>query len=253
MSSTEHLGSGEQDTHTLEASSNEVAGAWTDPDQDETSSHAEFDGDVGGLDPVSRRAFVLLMKNRFITGRSHRQEFAALVRDQTLIRSRLNDMYLSLEIDDGRQVAYKQQVVSETSGRYPTLLSATTWGREETILLVFLRAQIRASRALGHERAFVERADLQERLTELNPVPDQSRALAKYDRAIESLASAGILVGRMDADNFEIDPAVEALINQRVLEQLLAWVHSDGRPTESGAAETSDVPTPNTTDDTDVT
>lgn len=227
-------------------------GAWTDPDQDETSSHAEFDGDVGGLDPVSRRALVLLMKNRFITARSHRHEFAALVRDQNLIRARLNDMYLSLEIDANRQVAYKQQVVSETSSRYPTLLSATSWGREETILLVYLRTQIRATRAFGHERAYVERADLRDRLTELNPVPDQSRAAAKYDRAIENLVTAGILVGRMDADNFEIDPAVESLINQRALEHLLTWVRADGHPTEPLAARTSDASTPATTNGTDL-
>ncbi|MFI2295559.1 DUF4194 domain-containing protein [Isoptericola sp. NPDC019571] len=205
-------------------------GAWDDPDLDATSSHAEFDGDVGGLDPVTRRAMVLLMKNRFITARSHRAEFEALVKNTHMVRARLNDMYLTLELDHDLQVAYKRQVVSETSERYPTLLYATSWPREETILLVHLRTLVRASRAAGRPRTFVDRAELLDRLAEISTDTDRSDTTRRANRAVEALVSAGVLLGRMDADSFEIDPAVEALLNQRVLEQLLTWIRAHGAP-----------------------
>lgn len=212
-------------------------GGWVDPDQDETSAHAEFDGDVGGLSPLSRRALVLVMKNRFITARSHRAEFEALVKDQALVRARLNDMYLSLEIDHERQVAYKQQVVADSHGRFPTLLHSTEWPREETILMVRLRSLVRAGRATGNTRTFVDRQDLLDHLAELAPETDTDRVdvTRRTTRAIEALVSAGLLLGRKDADTFEIDPAIEALLTQKVLEQLLTWIRAHKTDTSDGA------------------
>lgn len=206
--------------------------AWHNPDRDETSTHAEFDGDVGGLDPVARRALVLLMKNRFITRRSHRAEYDALVANAPFIRARLNDMYLALELDEELQVAYKRQVISETSGRYPTLLHSTEWPREETILLVYARTLVRANRAAGHPRTSVDRADLVAHINELTPSSDTDRVnvTRRSKRAIEALVSAGVLVGRMDADQFEIDPAIEALLTQSMLESLLTWIQADRQP-----------------------
>ncbi|ARU53010.1 hypothetical protein CBR64_17795 [Cellulosimicrobium cellulans] len=228
-----------------------IDGGWRDPDQETTSTHAEFDGDVGGLDPVARRALVLLMKNRFITRRSHRAEYDALVANTTLIRARLNDMYLSLELDPDLQVAYKQQVISETSGRYPTLLHATEWPREETILLVHARSLVRANRAAGHTRTVVDRADLMAHLAELTPATDTDRVgvTRRSNRAIEALVSSGVLVGRKDATAFEIDPAIEALLPLSTLESLLAWLRADGQPAHvpTEVRTDDDAPTERTT------
>lgn len=227
--------------------------AWHDPDRDEISTHAEFDGDVGGLDPVARRALVLLMKNRFITRRSHRAEYDALVANAPFIRARLNDMYLSLELDQELQVAYKRQVVSDTTGRYPTLLHATEWPREETILLVHARTLVRANRAAGHTRTTVDRADLVAHINELTPSTDTDRVNVnrRTKRAIEALVSAGVLVGRMDADQFEIDPAIEALLTQTMLESLLTWIRADPQqPTDEDGDRAGDDDAPAETDPT---
>lgn len=220
-----------------EPGEHERLGAWTDPDKDPTSTHAQFDGDSGGLDPASRRALVLVLKNRFITARSHRTEFEALVRDAVLIQARLNDMYLALHIDHERQVAYKVQVQPETAGRFPTLLHSTTWPREEAILLVRVRALLRAGQAAGRTRVFVDRQDLMDHLAEITPPSDTDRVgvTRRTTRAIEALVSAGVLVGRKDASAFEIDTAVESLVSQSVLEQLLTWIRSEiGDATEAG-------------------
>ncbi len=199
---------------------------WNEPS--EQTSHALFAGDEGGLDPAARRALVVLLKNPFISRQSHPQEFKSLVKFAAPIRSRLNDMFLNLTLDTEREVAFKSQAQPETSERFPTLLHATEWTREETVLLVYLRAQAHAAAASGDPRTYVERDDLMEHLAGMRPptATNQSRDAGHTQRAIESLVSAGVLVGRKDADRWEVARAIELLLPLETLQTLLAWVRS---------------------------
>ena len=105
-----------------------------------------FEGDEGGLDLAQRRVLVTLLKQRFISARTHPRDWEVLVDHERLVRSRLNDLFLELQVDRAREVAWKRQALSETGSRFPTLLHDTSWSREETLVLVHLRTVFQRER-----------------------------------------------------------------------------------------------------------
>lgn len=214
---------------------------WIDPET-ESSSQALFDGDDGGLPLAQRKALVVLLKNRFVTPQSHPEQWKALLAGHSGIRSRLNDLFLDLYLDRDREVAYKYQVSADGGARFPTLLHATEWPREETILLVRLRRVAHAARAAGDARVFVDRADLLDYLSAMRPATatDQSADNRRTNRAIEALVSAGLLVGRMDADRFEISRAVDVVLPLETLQQLRTWIRDP--QLDTAAEDTTEEP-----------
>jgi hypothetical protein len=206
-----------------------------DPEREATSTLALFEGDEGGLEPAQRRALVMLIKQRFITARTHPKEWAALVAKPRLIRARLNDLFLDLHVDVEREVAYKRQVLPEGGGRpFPTLLHDTPWGREETILLVYLRSRHRSEQASGADRAFVDRADMYEFIAQHRPehATDIAGDARKAARAVEAIYKTGLLIGSSTGDRFEVSNAIEVLLPVAKLHELLVWL----RAQNAGAA-----------------
>ena len=215
-------------------------------DAEPASTDALFVGDEGGLELDERRALVVLLKNRFITSESHPKEWKTVVASRQTIARRLNDLFLELEFDAKREVAYKRPVTSDTGGRdFPTLVHDTIWQREETALLVFLRVRARNDEVRGEMRSRVSEAEMLEYLRENRPdsatnqVSDDRRA----DRAINALKGAGLLMKTGEDGEFRISPAIEPMLPAPVLNNLLTWLNVR---TESGAAtdpETDDAPT----------
>ena len=101
-----------------------------------------FEGDEGGLEYGQRHALVTLLKQRFISARTHPRDWRVLVEHERVLRSRLNDLFLDLAIDRDREVAWKRQASTETGGRFPTMLYDAAWSREETLVLVHLRDRV---------------------------------------------------------------------------------------------------------------
>jgi hypothetical protein len=228
----------------LDAPSDNGAPAWPlegdvdDPDRESTSGVALFEGDEGGLEGDQRRVLVALLKQRFITARTHPKEWRVLTRNLRPIQARLNDMFLELRIDIDREVAYKRQVQPEGSGRtYPTLLYDAPWGREDTVLLVYLRARFRSEQAAGAGRVFVDREDMLEFVEQHRPghATDQAGDTKRAVKAIESLCKAGLLLGPAGADRFEISNAIEVLMPMDKLTELLTWLRQQNGSPETGA------------------
>jgi hypothetical protein len=205
-----------------------------DEDREPTSTLSQFEGDEGGLHLDQRKALVALMKNRFISARTHPRDWAGLIRNPRLIRSRLNDMFLDLALFPEPQVAWKRQVVPETGGRFPTLLHDLSWGREETVLLVFLRTRFRLETASGAERAYVDRRDLEEYLLEHRPptATDIAADRKRSVRAIEAIFRSGLLLGRSDADRWEISNAIDVLLPMEMLQSVLTWMREQNTTTD---------------------
>jgi Domain of unknown function (DUF4194) len=203
-----------------------------DPEREQTSSVALFEGDDGGLELDHRRALVVLLKNRFISARTHPREWRTLSANPRVIRTRLNDLFLDLHLDVEREVAYKRQVTPEGGGRpFPTLLHDTPWGREDTILLIYLRSRFRGEQASGVDRVFVDRDDMLEFVEQHRPehATDQAGDARRAAKAIEALYRAGLLIGPSTADRFEVSNAVEVLLPLEKLQELLAWLRQQNR------------------------
>ncbi|HEY0642743.1 MAG TPA: DUF4194 domain-containing protein [Nocardioides sp.] len=190
---------------------------------DDLASVSLFEGDEGGLAYVQRRALVTLLKQRFISARTHPHDWQVLVEHERLLRSRLNDLFLDLQVDRTREVAWKRQASSETGGRFPTLLYDAAWSREETLVLVHLRDRLRAGVASGDARVFVDREDIVGYVASFRPshatdvAGDEKRARS----AIASIVKSGLLIATGSEERFEISEAVEPLIPLELLQELL--------------------------------
>ena len=204
------------------------------------STHALFTGDTGTLDVDQRNTLVVLLKKRFITNRTHPREWRTLTADPDAIRSRLHDLFLDLELDLKREVAYKRQRQPESgTKKFPTLLYDKKWTREETTLLVHLRSRLRADDAADNQRAFIDRESLLEHVAAHRPASatDKVANEKRTTRAIETLVSADLLLGDQTAERFEISRAVEAILPVPRLQELLRWLATSKNPTTARTAE----------------
>lgn len=196
-----------------------------------------FEGDEGGLEYAQRRALVTLLKQRFISARTHPRDWTVLVEHERLLRSRLNDLFLDLQVDRAREVAWKRQASPEGGGRFPTLLHDTAWTREETLVLVHLRDRLRAGQAGGDARVYVDRDDILDYIASYRPVhaTDEAGDEKRARNAVISVAKAGLLIGTASEDRFEISEAVEPLLPLELLQELLEALQK-ANGTEPGAA-----------------
>lgn len=208
---------------------------------DDETSVSLFEGDEGGLEYAQRHALVTLLKQRFISARTHPRDWQVLVEHERVLRSRLNDLFLDLAVDPVREVAWKRQAVSETASRFPTLLHDTAWSREETLVLVHLRDRLRAGLAGGDARVFVDRDDVLDYVASYRPphATDEAGDEKRARNAVTSIVKAGLLIATGSEDRFEVSEAVEPLLPLELLQELLeALQKANGAEAEAPAEET---------------
>lgn len=194
-------------------------------DEAEVRSLAMFEGDIGTLYPEQRRCLHALLKHRYISADRHPEQWAVLLSDQDLIKSRLNDLYLELHVDREYQVAFKRQARTETGDRLPSLLSDISHQKEETIVMIYLRQKFFAQRQEGDDAVFVDRQSLIDEVAGQRPDHATNRSMdqKRADKAIDNLNTAGVLLKTGDPDRLRISPIIEVLMPIEKLRALLAW------------------------------
>lgn len=220
---------------------------WTDEQSDEEQATPEeesrsfslFEGDEGGLTVEQRRTLVLLLKHRYISAALQPEEWRTLLDSRSLLKSRLNDVFLDLHIDLHYEVAFKRQAVAEGGDRFPTLLHDVSYTREETILLVLLRQRFRSERASGQDIVIVDRDNLVDNVAHFRPehATDRSGDARRATAAVDSLAKARVLLKTSDPDRFRISAVIEVLLPVERLSELLEWLNAqnDGAPSDPPA------------------
>ncbi|WP_240641634.1 DUF4194 domain-containing protein [Nocardioides ferulae] len=210
---------------------------------DDDASVSLFEGDEGGLEFSQRHALVTLLKQRFISARTHPRDWAVLVEHERVLRSRLNDLFLDLAIDRAREVAWKRQATSETGSRFPTLLYDAAWSREETLVLVHLRDRLRAGLSGGDARVYVDRDDVLDYVASFRPAhaTDEAGNEKRARNAVLSIVKSGLLIPTASSERFEISEAVEPLLPLELLQELLEALQrangadDGGQPEDDGA------------------
>jgi hypothetical protein len=182
-----------------------------------------WEGDEGGLAFAQRHVLVTLLKQRFISSRTHPRDWKVLVEHERLLRSRLHELFLDLAVDRDREVAWKRQAVSETGSKFPTLLYDAAWSREETLVLVHLRDRLRAGLAAGDARTYVDRQDVVDYVASFRPphATDEAGDEKRARNAVTSVVKAGLLIGAVGDERYEISEAVEPLLPLELLQELL--------------------------------
>lgn len=227
-------------SYAFDAFDAEVASNYEDGEADQVSL-AMFEGDTGELFSDQRRCLHALLKQRYISAERHPEHWAVLLASQDVIKSRLNDLFLELDVDRDFQVAFKRQASAENGEPLPSLLRDISHTKEETIVLVFLRQRFFAQRQDGEDVVFVDRQTLLDDVADQRPehathrAMDQKRAV----KSIDALASAGVLLKTADPDRFRISPIIEVLMPIERLRALWTWLMSQNGTETSGADEVS--------------
>jgi len=195
-----------------------------------SSSVALFSGDAGGLPFEQRRCLIRILKERYLSKDAHPDLWEVLVRNEDVLRSRLNDLFLTLHVDRESEVAYKRQAVpDESQKRFPTLLHDTAYTREETVLLVYLRERLQRDRAAGADTVLVDLEELVERVAEFRPadMTDLAAESKRANNAVEALKKSGVLLATTEAERFTVSPVLDSLLPLPRLKELLDWLRTE--------------------------
>ncbi|WP_138947046.1 DUF4194 domain-containing protein [Plantibacter sp. M259] len=170
-----------------------------------------------------------MLKHRYVSPALQPTEWRTVLESESLLRSRLNELFLELEVDRSAEVAFKRQAGSESGRRpFPTLLHDTSYSREETILLVYLRTRLRTELANGARAAIVEHDELLGFVASFRPehATDRARDDGRVERAIDKLLTARVLLRTKDARRHRIASVVETLLPLERLQELLEWLET---------------------------
>jgi hypothetical protein len=103
---------------------------------------ALFPGDTGVLSMKVRQALVKLLKGPYIDGGRDEKLWTVLLDNQVILRSRLSELFLTLQLDHERKIAVLRPVDPEVIGgstRSSILRQQRALSRVETIVLLRLR------------------------------------------------------------------------------------------------------------------
>ena len=218
----------------------EVLDDW--PSSDPAPS-ALFDGDTGTLEDKQRRAFVALLKHKFISSATHAAEWKIVRDNQELFRSRLNDMFLELHLNERYEVAFKRRVVGDGVRDFPALLQDLAWTREETLILVYLRNRHRVDQMSGRDDVTVEREEIDDYVKRFRPVHATDRAAdeTRFRKAVENLITAKVLQKTNDAERLRISPVLPVLLPLERLKDLHEWLAARNAGPDAGGGGTEHV------------
>lgn len=199
-----------------------------------------FPGDRGVLDPEVRRTLALILQRRFLLAERNRTEWRTLLDHQSVIESRLNDLYIRLVVDHEHGLAYKQQVrVDELD--IPILLRDTPYTRSETLVLVHLRTVYERESVAGESSPRIDVEDVEQTVlsyfTEADG--DISRRQKAVRDALRKLSNDGI-ISEETTGRYRIGPLVEVVLSAVKLTELRDWLRESAAERTGGAGGAGD-------------
>ena len=174
-----------------------------------SSADALWPSDTGALSEQSRRALVAVLRGPYLSSRRNPKLWKALRADESAIRSRLNDLFLELVVDDNDEFAFVRKVDAPQIDP-PSALRSMNLTFVDTLMLIVLRQMLLA--ASGEPRVIVGRDDVFDQLAVYNHGDEQTyrRSLnASWKRMSDTLHVLHTLAD----DRVEISPVVKFIID----------------------------------------
>lgn len=184
----------------------------------DTSGKQLFAGDTGTLAHDTRLALCKLLQGPFIDADS--PHWKAVLRDESILRMRLSDVFLELMLDRDRRVAFTRQAETGELDT-PVLLRSLPLTFIESVLVLHLReklidAESRNDRAVVDEESLVESISLF-----AEPAGDAVATRKRLVAAIEKMRKNNILINiRGPERRVEISPALRLLFTANDVEAL---------------------------------
>jgi F0F1-type ATP synthase delta subunit len=212
------------------------------PAPSEQGHVALFANDQGNLPLEARRALVQLLLGPAIDARRQTKLWPNLLRHESVLRSRLHELFLELIIDRDQEVAFTRQVVSDELD-VPVLLRRAPLTFLDSVLLLFLRQRLTQSDAQG-ERAVLALQEMIEHLTifERQGNVDHARFERQMNNAIEKAKKHSLLQKlRGSDDRYEVSPTLKLLFPAEEI-QALAAIYANLAATAGDASAEEEEP-----------
>ncbi|QHK21121.1 DUF4194 domain-containing protein [Pseudarthrobacter psychrotolerans] len=159
---------------------------------------ALFPGDTGVLSMKVRQALVKLLKGPYVDGGRDEKLWTTLLDNQIILRSRLSELFLTLQLDHERKIAVLRPVDPEAIGgssRSSILRQQRALSRVETIVLLRLRMLL-DRHVTAQTDATITREEIADLVAHYQPAGQQD-ALRDSDvvtRAITKLLARQLLL-----------------------------------------------------------
>ena len=176
---------------------------------DTTPTDALWPSDTGALPEQSRRALVAVLRGPYLSSQRNPKLWATLRADEAAIRSRLNELFLELVVDDNDEFAFVRKVTVPQIDP-PSALRSMNLSFVDTLMLLVLRQILLA--ASGEPRVIVGRDEVFDRLGVYNHGDEQTyrRSLnAAWKRMSDTLH----VLHPLEDGRVEISPVVKFIID----------------------------------------
>lgn len=177
------------------------AGVEVDEFDDEV---VELPDDPGELDPGTRRVLLKLLNGPYVRAQDHAKLWAALERNEPLVRSRLADLYLELVLDRDSGVAFVRNLALEDA---PKVVRRQPLTLLDTVLVLYLRRLLLTSQG---SRVFVGREEIEDQLRGFlrGDTTDKKQQEDRIRRSLVRMTSNSILLKAEVEDRWEISPVL---------------------------------------------
>ena len=183
--------------------------------EEKPREHVLWSGDVGVLPENTRRVLLTLLRGPYLSATSHAQLWRALLVDEGVIRSRLNDLFLELHLHREVGVAFIRNVTSDDVDA-PSAVRSRSLTFVDTAMLLTLRQALLNDPSGG--RVIVDRDEIFEQLAPLRSRDrDEADFRKRLNRAWGTMAKdLGILKsaerGAGD-ERMEISPVLRVMLD----------------------------------------
>lgn len=173
---------------------------------------ALFPGDTGVLPMKVRQALVRLLKGPYVDGGRDEKLWTTLLDNQVILRSRLSELFLNLQLDHERKIAVLRPVDPEAIGgsaRSSILRQQRALSRVETIVLLRLRLLL-DRHVTAQTDPVITREEIAELVAHYQPSGQQDalRDTDVVNRTVTKLLARQLLLATGIEDTFAISRAL---------------------------------------------
>jgi hypothetical protein len=180
-----------------------------------TETEPCFPGDTGELTREVRQVLVNLIKGPSIDGRQKGGLWSVLINNEALVRSRLHELFLDLNLDRDSEFAYTRQIELDDMRKIPSLLRREKLTFYATVLILFLRGRLSQADAQG-DRAVVSDDEMHSEMVlyRRDRDSDHSRFRERCESAIVKLRNFKILRSLEGIEaRYEVNPALKLIFS----------------------------------------
>ncbi len=162
--------------------------------------------DHGELDHATRRLLLKLLNGPYLRAEEHSRLWAALERNEAIVRARLADLYLDLVVNRDAGVAFVRNLDLEDA---PRVVRSQPLTLIETVVVLYLRRVLLAHQN-AESRVFVGTDEIEDHVRGFlrHDTTDKKGQAEKITRAITKMTSNSILLKAEAGDRWEISPVL---------------------------------------------